>query len=382
LGGTVPDDFKVLAIIHTYNESDVIDMLLQYLLDQGLDVYVVDNWSTDGTYEKIQCYSESVPKRVFLERFPEGGRTEYYEWYHQLQRTEEISRKLSYQWYIHYDADEMRVSPWINVSLRDAIYYIDSLGYNLIENTVIDFKLTDDKAENLFMKDGYYDFGHKETHFLQTKTWKKSDSLQLKESGGHVAVVPEPKIFPLKILNRHYPLRSMEQAERKIFRDRKPRFEKEKRSRGWHGHYDSIHNKMELISELSGLLKWDNKSFYDYYIPLFLGCGIRIDEGKVPFEVCIPEIENHDIIIYGAGNVGKAIYRKYCAACNIVAWADKNYQILPDIYCEKICPPESLKEKKYDYIVIAIQEKAVAKSAKETLEKMGMDKGKVVYCCE
>ena len=122
---------------------------------------------------------------------------------------------MNYDWFIHYDADEIRVSFWENVSLRDTIYRVDQLGYNCIENTVIDFKITSNDNQNIFMKDTYFDFGHRKAHFKQVKTWKRTETIELKRSGGHIANVENPSIFPLKMLNRHYPLRSLEQSRKR-----------------------------------------------------------------------------------------------------------------------------------------------------------------------
>ena len=38
---------RPLAIIPVYNESDILPAVLKHLDQQGCDVYVLDNWSTD-----------------------------------------------------------------------------------------------------------------------------------------------------------------------------------------------------------------------------------------------------------------------------------------------------------------------------------------------
>ena len=38
---------RPLAIIPAYNESDILPAVLKHLDEQGCDVYVLDNWSTD-----------------------------------------------------------------------------------------------------------------------------------------------------------------------------------------------------------------------------------------------------------------------------------------------------------------------------------------------
>ena len=50
-----PDSFRILAIVPTYNEEDIIestirDTTIRDTIAQGLEVYLIDNWSTDRTY--------------------------------------------------------------------------------------------------------------------------------------------------------------------------------------------------------------------------------------------------------------------------------------------------------------------------------------------
>ena len=374
----VPSDFKVLAIIHMFNESDIIFKLLNYLISQELDIYIIDNWSNDGSYEIVEDFQKKYPERIFLEHFPIEGPNEFYEWYNQLRRTEEISKMLSYDWFIHYDVDEMRISPWENITLRHAIYHIDKLGYNLIENTVIDFKLTQKSNKNIFMENVYFDFGHRSSHFMQVKTWKRTRNIDLKESGGHMAVINEPKIFPLKILNRHYPFRNIEQAVKKVFKYRKPRFEKENNERVWHGHYDFIQEEKDFIQNSSNLLKWSKDTFYEYYPPLFMGCGISTEEVEIEFEVKFSPLYNKKIIIYGAGKIGRKFYQYYIKTCDIIAWVDQKYEILPYLFCEKILSPSIIYELDYDYLVIAIGKKDIRDKIKSDFINDGINPNKII----
>ena len=48
-------------------------------------------------------------------------------------------KTLNYEWFIHYDADEIRVSNVGRYYIEDTIYQIDRLGYKTrLRNTVID----------------------------------------------------------------------------------------------------------------------------------------------------------------------------------------------------------------------------------------------------
>jgi len=377
---SVPVEFKVLAIIHLFNEEDVIRKTVEHLLSQNVDVYLVDNWSDDSSYSIVEDLAYQYPKSVYYERFPAQGKQSYYDWFHQLERTEEISRTLDYDWYIHYDADEYRISPWRDVSLRNAIYFIDQMGFNLIENTVIDFKITDQSADSIFMKDTWFEFGHRPAHFQQTKTWKKSNTIELKSSGGHEAIVKNPKVFPLKILNRHYPLRSVKQAEKKIFTDRKPRFVKENKERGWHGHYNSVTNAENFISETINLIHWDSDTFEKYYIPFFTGCGIRIEADSEDFYIDNYRIkEGTKVILYGAGKIGKYLYRKLNSRYDVQHWVDINYEYLVPIEGKIIESPNIIRNIKDCYIIIAVEEKKVADEIKLFLMDFAIEEVKILW---
>lgn len=265
------DNFKVLAIMHVYNEEDIIEQSIEYIINQGVDVYVIDNWSKDSTPNIISRLINKYPNRIFTEKFPLDKDNFCYDWTHQLQRTEELSKTLNYDWFIHYDVDEQRITPWNNITLKEMIFMVDKLGFNAIENTVINFMLTNKSQENIFMKDTFFEFGMRSGHFIQLKTWKKSSKIDLKSSGGHVAAFPNTRIYPLKILNKHYPFRSIEQASKKVFINRKQRFTQEEKNIGWHVQYDSIKTNSDLIEkDLKKLILWDDETINKYFVKLFI----------------------------------------------------------------------------------------------------------------
>lgn len=373
---TVPAEFRVLAVMHFYNEADILGKTIEYLLSQEVDVYLADNWSDDGSYEIAQGYREKHPDHIFLERFPDTGASSYYDWYHQLQRTEEIAVTTNYDWYIHYDADEMRVGPWKGKNLRESIYYIDQLGFNAIDNLVIDFKLTQDDDRDIFMSDTYFAFRHSPMDFWHRKTWKKTDKVDIKTTGGHIAKIENPKLFPLKILNRHYPWRSMEQAYRKVFVDRKPRFEKEQKERGWHGHYNDVIERKDLLTDQRNLILWDETVWEKYYISLFLGCGIQLDN-REEFDLYTRYLEGKRVVLYGAGNYGKYFCEEMAESVDIVAWVDKNAAYLPWFCGRSIQTVETIKQLEFDFVFIAVVKAEIKQEIKEKLMQMGIPEEKI-----
>lgn len=115
-----PPEFRVIAIISTYNEEDVIVPVIQHLIRQEVGVYVIDNWSTDNTYELVKGIGTGL---VGHEIWPAGGPPETYDWGDILRRKEELSRELEADWFIHNDADEIRESPWQWITLKDRDLY-------------------------------------------------------------------------------------------------------------------------------------------------------------------------------------------------------------------------------------------------------------------
>ncbi len=374
--GECSRNVRVLAIVHCYNEADIIRSTIQYLIDQGIDVYLVDNWSNDGSFQIAEDYKKQYNDKLYIERFPKQDASDDYIWYDQLKRTEEISREMNYDWFIHYDADEIRISPWKNVNLRDAISYIDYLGFNAIENTVIDFRMVD-KDDHIYPDGKFFDFRYKPYWINHLKTWKKNDDIDLKSTGGHYARFKHPKIFPLHFLNKHYPLRSLEQAEKKVFTDRKPRFEAEKSRRGWHGQYDSINTTEDFIFPKEALFEWNEDTFENYYFQLFMEAGLRWDKDNRKWS--IPEIKDRSILLYGAGNAGRYAYEMLSKNNRITQWVDRNYEYYPNIFCREIQSPDQIK---FDYdtiAVIAVINKDAQLEISKKLLSLGMKSDKFFY---
>jgi Glycosyl transferase family 2 len=272
-------ELRVAAIIHVFNESDAIESIIRHLNREGVEVHIFDNWSDDGSFELCErLLAEGLLKN--LSRFPDQPSL-HYEWTEQLKQTEQYAQNLPADWIIHHDADEIRVSPWSAVTLVDAIKFVDSLGYSAIDFTVLNFVFTDRLAYNSDFEPSdfvEFDFGRQPEDFLQIKGWKNLGlKVDLAAIGGHSAQFPSRRVYPLKFVTKHYPLRSARQAHLKVFRHRIPRLSQERLEKGWHQHYD--------IFELAGsiepwrsceLSSFDEYTFQlDFIIEVLSGIGIE-----------------------------------------------------------------------------------------------------------
>jgi len=291
-----PDDFRVVAIMRAYNEADILEQSVRHAAAQGLEVYIIDNWSSDGTYE----IAESLRGQgvIGLERYPPDGPLALYDHKRLLQRVEELSISLDADWIIEHDMDELREAPWPTMTMRDAVYHADRSGFNSINHLAINFYPSDTKfspGDDLTAHFRHYALRGSQGYLTQVKGWKQmGHAVRLVETGGHRALFPNQRIYPYRFLIRHFPLRSAEQAAAKISRRR---FAVPRRSRmfGWGRQYDKFDlEDSELFENLcrwawAELSEFDSTTFYDtYLIERLSGVGYMVMRRKLVSRVPAP----------------------------------------------------------------------------------------------
>ncbi len=271
----LPDDFRVVAVITAYNEEDVIGPVIEKLIGDGVGVYVIDNWSTDRTAEIARGFEGRG--LTGFERFPET-RNDRYVWRALLRRVGEVTAGLQADWFIHHDADERRSGPWPGLGLRDSLWRVDRAGFSAVDHSVFTYHPIDDT----FMPGGdfeghfrYFELGRTDDLLLQIKAWKNAGQVDLVRSGGHEALFPRRRVFPYKFLVKHYPIRSQAHGERKVFRDRAPRWDPLERARGWHAHYDGVVANQSFLHDPAGLIADQGAETRALYLPEALtGAGL------------------------------------------------------------------------------------------------------------
>jgi hypothetical protein len=259
---TAARDLPIIALIAAYNEGDVIGSVVSHLIDEGISVYLLDHESTDDTVERAREYLGRG--LLDIERFSsekaDDGAPGRFVWQEILRRKEALAADLDGAWFIHHDADEFRESPWAHLNLRDAIWSVDALGYNAIDFELLNFWPTHDDfrpATDVRQTFHYYSPGEL-LDKIQIKCWKKTaERVDLVSSGGHEAIFPGRRVFPLRFVLRHYPIRGQAHGERKVFRERLPRFMESERARGWHVQYDSIRPDERFIRDPATMIPYD-----------------------------------------------------------------------------------------------------------------------------
>jgi len=257
--------FRVTAIISAFNEGDIISPVIEHLIANGVDVYLIDNHSTDDTVEQARRW---LGKGVLeIEQFPpesekqDDPSDEVYDWTGILRRKEQLAQSLDSDWFIHHDADEFREVPWPGMTLHDAIRWVDTLGYNCIGFHTFNFPPVDNDYEPGTNPREHFTYCKEAEIYdrLQLKCWKKTSSpVSLIPSGGHQAEFANRHVFPISFLMRHYPIRSEEHGRRKVFEERFARFSPEERQRGWHIQYDALAaGEVSFLGDISKLKPYD-----------------------------------------------------------------------------------------------------------------------------
>ena len=251
--------FRAVAIVSVYNERDVLEQTTRDLIEQGINVHIIDNGSTDGSAETVRHLVGSGV--IGIERLPDDGKGEppRFRLRRILARKEELARTLDADWFINHDADELREAPWPAVRLADALALVDRLGWNAVDFEVFNFRPTHDgyRAGNDLRTSFRYAERVTAGNRAQIRCWKRGPAVDLVSSGGHEARFDGQNVFPIRFLLRHYPIRTQAHGERKVFHERQPRFDPDEIASGWHVQYADARPGMRFIRDPSAMTPFD-----------------------------------------------------------------------------------------------------------------------------
>ena len=244
---------SILVIVPVYNELDVLPQTIGHLREQGCNVHCIDNWSMDGSFEMLNVWPG-----VTVERFPADGPVDSFQWARILRRVELVAQQSDADWCMYQDADEIRRSQVPGETLAEAFHRLDKIG-NAVSFRLFTFLptkagWTGEPLEDFFQ---YYDPNYLDSGLMHLKAWKNTgERVDLAWSGGHCVRFGRVCTSKEQLVLKHYPLRSTEQGRRKVFEERRPRWDAEERSRSWHVQYDKLRETDTFV--------WDTKNLYKY----------------------------------------------------------------------------------------------------------------------
>jgi glycosyltransferase involved in cell wall biosynthesis len=205
---------RVVALLATYNEERFIAACLEHLFAHDLEAYLIDNDSNDATVAIAEEYLRDG--LIGIERFPRAG---MYTWLPILARKAELSASLNADWFVHVDADEIRLPPGIGLTLAEALGEVDAAGYNAVNFQEFTFVPTREEPDHdhpryLETMRWYYPFLPEFPHRLNA--WKQQRApVDLVSWGGHRVRFPKLRMYPVSFPMRHYLFLSIPHAIRK-----------------------------------------------------------------------------------------------------------------------------------------------------------------------
>ncbi len=240
---------RALAIVCAFNEAGIIGWTVRHLIREGVSVHVIDTGSTDDTVRVAKKAGAAI------ERYNvKDGRVS---WRSLLTRVEELSAGTFHDWIMHCDADEIRRGP--GITLRDMFSRFDAEGYNAAEFEVYTFHPTDngyDGTQDPEKYFRYYTRDHMNERIGQVKAWKNLGRVELAWSGGHRIKFngKDPRVHPCKLISKHYPIRSQQQGERKVFSERRGRWSDPEID--WHIQYQGIEPGHNFLKRPEECMEW------------------------------------------------------------------------------------------------------------------------------
>jgi glycosyltransferase involved in cell wall biosynthesis len=205
---------RVVALLAAHDEERFVGGCIEHLAGQGIETYVIDNGSTDRTAELATRFAGRG--LAGIESFPRDG---HYAWLGLLARKAELAARLDADWFVHVDADEIRLPPRSGVTLKEALADVDRQGFNAVNFLELTFVPTREQPDHDHPRytetmRWYYPFLPSFPNRLNA--WKKQEHpVDLVSSGGHVVAFPELRMYPESFPMRHYLFLSVEHAIRK-----------------------------------------------------------------------------------------------------------------------------------------------------------------------
>jgi glycosyltransferase involved in cell wall biosynthesis len=221
---------RVVALLATYNEERFILRCLEHLFEHGVEVYLIDNSSTDQTVPIAERYL--TRGLIGIEHFPRDG---IYKWRALLERKQQLASTLDADWLIHVDADEIRLPPRTGRTLVQALADVDRQGFNAVnflDFTFVPTREAPDHDHPNFQETmrWYYPFQPRFPHKLTA--WRRQDGpIELAWSAGHRVRFPGLRMSPESFRMRHYLFVSVPHAISK-FVDRC--YDEAELRAGWH----------------------------------------------------------------------------------------------------------------------------------------------------
>ena len=253
------EKYKQVAILAVKDEELYIKYCIENLIKQGFHIYILNDGSQDDTIKIAQQYLNKGV--ITIEEFNTG---DTFNLMKVINKKEAIANSLDANWFMHTDADEIRLPHPPFKTISEALLKVESLGYNAVNFNRFDFMPEEGKdyVGRDYEKEMKYYYYHSSEPFSQIKLWRKIKGVNADFgiSGGHRVHFEGIKIYPNPFILKHYIFLSKEHAIQKYTQKRKYS-EENARKYGWHGFRVGFNEKNLQLPPLSRLKKLKNNNF-------------------------------------------------------------------------------------------------------------------------
>lgn len=221
---------QIVAVLAIRNERPYLANCLSHLIAHGVDYYIVDNASDDGSAELLREARFAKHLVGYCTRPFDG----WFNWEDLMRARETAMTTFEADWIITVSADEILHPYTPGETLADAITRLDRAGNDVIDcNEFVflpidgDYVVDSPQAQPLRW---YYFFEPRKPRLMRAR--RKSLQASHLNHAGHILEGEPFALAPESFALRHYLFRDQDHAFRK-YGERK--FRPEETVRGWHG---------------------------------------------------------------------------------------------------------------------------------------------------
>jgi glycosyltransferase involved in cell wall biosynthesis len=236
---------RCLGVLLCYNDGDLVEESITYLLDQEHHLVVWDHGSTDETPAVLERYR---PYCREIRRVPREF--DFYELYPEMSRHLIANYVKDYEWISWPDQDEFLEGPARNRPYYEYVLEAHDSGIDWIEFRNFNFWCTDEDDSAI------HETTKRVRHYClrsegapRIRSWRARATNIRHFNHNPLEGTPSPRLFNL----RHYPMRSPEQMRARVLRDRA-----ELRRGNLNFHYENMARSPESLRIPASALHYDD----------------------------------------------------------------------------------------------------------------------------
>lgn len=371
----------VSIIVPVYNSNLYLDECLESIINQTykfIEIILVNDGSTDNSQEICNHYARKDNRVTVISQSNKGV---------VLARKQGI-RNAHGEYITFIDSDDYIAKDYIQTMLNNigdsdmvtsALILKDRIWEDEIDEGIYDISFKSEVINNMIYKKGTSKNGLV-TH-ITIKLFRTDIVKKMMDTVDDYVYYGEDAEFVYKYILR---------CNKVTITKYKGYYYRENESSITHVVHDDF---LISVNRMYLSLKEDfEKSQYkDQLIPQlekWINMHIRIAPKKMGFIIdninyiipCKAQISNRNIIVYGAGNVGKDYIRQIIREklCIDYIWVDKNYALKEEWMGVNVSSLDDVLDYPFDYVIIAVYNEKVMYEIKEELVELGIDIQKII----